>query len=288
MYIFRVLIVLCCFGMALPVSGQYISDQIDPADSTQLVALRTQRGDVLIGRLKHLSPDSVVLQIEKTIVLAYTLAEVDWLGPVAEAHWLSGDYDSAVQESAAHGYENLVYSPTGFTHARGRGEYQNSDLIYNIADYGLSDQVSIGGGVVLPPILMLRLKAAFVLSPTVRTGMGTNTFFSLERDFGGVASHYYGVLSLGPPSGFFNLTIGPLTDYESELGPVLITAGGSFTFATHWRAVLDVGFELSEPLILPNILVSYSRRRNRFAAGLLGIPDADIPIFPLLRYARRF
>lgn len=140
----------------------------------------------------------------------------------------------------------------------------------------------------IPYVLMFRVRAATPITPNWRVGIGANSFLSLEPDLKGLASHFFGIFTFGPADRFLNLTIGPLTDYESSSVPWLLTLGGSTDLSEKWSIMVDVGVVLTEGFRVPSFLISYTHRSSRFAAGIIGLPDGEPVVIPLLRYALRF
>ncbi len=187
------------------------------------------------------------------------------------------------------------FGPTAIPIQKRKGYYQNVLLTSNFANYGITNNISIGGGfefistMMGSPIWFLTPKAGFKISDNIHAGGGV---IMVGMASGGSASLGYGVftfgnsetnLSLGAGYGYFD---GKLADR-----PAFMISG------TH-RLTNSIAL-LSENYILPSLnevgIIPYFgiqgirilTKKNAFDVGAIVIPGAAIPI-PFVGYAISF
>jgi hypothetical protein len=282
------MLILCC----QPVFGQ--SPQIDSTilDSEQPQVLQTIRGDIFFGKTLSITADSVRFRIQGLDSFGFGREEVRWLGLAQNAGWLKDEVDlpSGVEDLENFYWpENLAYSMTAFPYPRRATEYRNISILYNTVDAGLSDNFSIGGGLVVPFLFILRSKVAYKLGGSFHLGAGLTNFLGTTVDSEGIVSHLFAIGTFGSPQQYINITAGPAYQWGfPEDSPFITTLGGGISFAPNWKVYADVGFAPGEDGIIPTILVSWFKKKNRLEFGVLGIADGFISAIPLIGYAHRF
>ena len=188
------------------------------------------------------------------------------------------------------------FGPTGIPIKRKKGYYQNVLLTTNFINYGITKNISIGGGfefistVLGRPIWFLTPKVGFDISKNVHVAGGViMAGFASE----GSASLGYGVFTLGTSES--NLSVGAGYGFfsgEFSKYPAVMISG------TH-RLGNSIAL-LSENYIIPNSYGNTSyfgihgirvlSPKNSFDIGAIIIPViADfIPALPFIGYARSF
>ncbi|MEZ4995539.1 MAG: hypothetical protein R2824_34295 [Saprospiraceae bacterium] len=264
-------------------------------NSPEVQILETQRGDVFFGFLKAYDRDSITFETQRALSIRIARRTIEWLGPVREAKWLQGGSSpyNIRQRLADNKYlvqfENLAYSFTAIPYPKGLAEYRNIDILFNTVDVGISDHLSIGGGMFVPLIFVLRGKLTFSVNDKLHLGVGTNGFIGLASITEGLVVHYFGMATLGDGRQYFNVTFGRVGSWiEPEESFNIATVGGSISFAERWRIYADIGLSPGETGILPSFVINWTVRRNRVGLGLLGIWDGFFEPIPLLSYAHRF
>lgn len=279
----------------IPAFGQEMKIDTSVVLQEDIQILRTVRGDVFFGRTLSLSPEEIVFQPRTITVLTFTRDEVVWLGFARNADWLRGDLrlseGGKLSYDPAYNWweENLAYSMTAFPYPQGEAEFRNISILYNSFDFGISDHLSFGGGIVIPYLLMLRTKYSFGISENFHAGIGASNFVGLSEDNEGFFTHLFLNGTIGKPQRFFNITAGRAFTWDfPEDSAYIVSLGGGFVFSEHWKIYSDVGFSPGNREIIPTMLVSWFKKRNRLELGVLGIPDSDLSVFPLIGYAHRF
>lgn len=263
-------------------------------EQEEIQVLHTKRGDVFFGFLQQFTTDSILFETQNQVSLRVARSQLEWLGPAREAKWLEGGHSPyektlrSTENKYLVRYENLAYSFTAIPYPKGLTEYRNIDLLFNTVDVGIGEHFSLGGGLFVPLVFVVRGKAAVSAADNLHFGLGINGFIGLGP-VEGLFAHYFGIATVGNAQRNFNVTFGRLanwTDPNENQG--FATVGGSLAFADKWRIYADVGLGVNEPGVLPSFVVSWAHRRNRVELGLLGIWDSFFEPIPILSYAHRF
>jgi hypothetical protein len=262
--------------------------------SKEVLILQTERGDIFFGSLKAVDSDSITFEIREEVRFKVARSNIKWLGLAREAKWLQGENSSNNQDARFTDdkyrirYENLAYSFSAIPYPKGLAEYRNIDLLFNTIDIGVSDHLSLGAGLIIPIVFVVRGKLSFSANENIHLGLGTNGFIGLGP-VEGLFVHYFAVATLGNPYRYFNVTFGRLGNWsDPEDSGNLATFGGSISFAEKWRLYADIGISPQNTGLLPSIVASWAHRRNRVELGLLGIWDGFFEPIPILSYAHRF
>lgn len=280
----------CCLITAAA-SGQTVDNKIIEGDTGQTHELRTLRGDVLYGTLLRRTDDTLFFQIRPDLVLRYPTAAVQSVR-LAPEKTAPAPTDSVQPRIAAKpdpdpGSENLLFSPTAFGLRAGKGEFRTFNILWNQVEFGLTDHFSFSGGLVLPALLSLGVKATTPVSPTVHIGAGTNLFLILP-EISISTYHVYGVITKGTKDNYLNLMFGAAGTFEGSLTPTF-SGGGAWRFSSNWRALADV-ILLAHPdgvIVAPSCSASWFDAKNRVDFGFMIFSPFPIPL-PYARYARRF
>lgn len=188
------------------------------------------------------------------------------------------------------------FGPSGIPVKKGKGYYQNVLLSGNFVNYGITKNISLGGGlefistVLGNPVWFLTPKVGFDISKNLHAGGGV-IVAGLAGE--GTASLGYGVFTVGHAE--TNFTIGAgygFINGEVSQNPAIMLSG------TH-RVSRSIAL-LSENYILP---INSSQtfyfgihgirilsKRNSFDLGAIVIPEITevIPALPYVGYVRTF
>jgi hypothetical protein len=201
------------------------------------------------------------------------------------------DYEGEFEFANPHD-TRYFFGPTGIPIKKGKGYYQNILVTTNFVNYGVTKNISIGGGfefistVLGSPIWFLTPKVGFDLSENIHVGSG---FIMAGFADEGTATLGYGVFTLGQSE--TNLSIGVgygLIDQELSDYPVIMISG------TH-RISKSIAL-LSENYVIPNSFyfgihgIRILSRKNSFDIGAIIIPEIGsvIPALPYVGYVRVF
>jgi len=305
----RVFLSLLCLFFFTPEDAvsQVFSSSINLEDSTQQHLIVTKRGDRILGRIQKIEGTTVTFIMKTGNVITYAFQDIEWVGlreeKSADSRHSKG-YDSELPRLRVaperNGCENLLVSSSAFNYEKGTGEYRNLEVLINIADVGLSDHFSVGGGMIVPFLFIVRLKATVDYNDIVHLGTGVNNFIPISEELAGDPfTHFYGVVTVGKPKAFLNATLGyvfpwnntPTFHGERETVPLLATFGGSITVAERFRFLIDVlymkGNDFDE--VMPSLSMSWLGRMSRFELGLFSSVTGESSFaLPVVTYARRF
>jgi hypothetical protein len=122
-----------------------IRSKLHVADSTQLQVLTLRDGSTLIGRISVIGADS--LTVEASVgIFSLPIASVTGLQDVSADRMKGGEYWFPNPNST-----RLFFAPSGRMLERGDGYVSDYEVLFPGVAYGVSDNVSIGGGVSLIP-----------------------------------------------------------------------------------------------------------------------------------------
>lgn len=279
------------FCLALSSSGilaqTVISSSLNLSDTTQMHQLQTQQGDRLVGRVVSMSGTQIDFLLQASgEVIPFALADVAFVGLLHEgrntAKRTRSDRNSYVTG------EELFYSATGFL-PEGKGVYRNTMLLYNSVDFRLGKYASLGGGFIVPFILMAKAKISIPVKSFIRVGVASTNYLLLGLDDGG-ASQLQGIVTLGERERHISFGAGYIFDLSLNERYPAFSMGGSYTFNERNRLYAELGYyyDRFESFVLPTLQYSLLRGRNKFDLGLIGVPSDVFFAIPTVSYYRMF
>ena len=274
--------------------SQKFSESIDLSDSTQLHIIETKRGDRFVGRITKIENTTVYFLFRNESPLQFEFQELSLVWVVGESQpGASSEPDIKKQKNAfdpsSQGPEYLLYSPTAFSYPKGGGAYRNTDLLWNTVDFGVTKNISFGGGAIVPFFFVFRGKGSFEVANQFRLGFGQNTFIPFIPDVSS-ASHIFSVASIGKAERFLNFSFGYWIDWDNPSDPYLVyTGGGGFNITDSWRILIDIFYLNNDDVgVIPSLVLSWMSKKNNVDFGFFNVPDSDIPLLPAITYQRRF
>lgn len=205
------------------------------------------------------------------------------------------DYKGKFQFPNPHD-SRYFFGPSGIPVKKGKGYYQNVLVTFNFVNYGVTKNISLGGGfefistILGHPIWFLTPKVGFDISDNFHAGGG---FIMAGFAGEGTATLGYGVATIGHAES--NLSVGAgygLMDGEFSDYPAIMISG------TH-RVGNGIAL-LSENYLFPNGSgtavyfgihgIRLMARKNSFDIGAIVIPEIaeDVPALPYVSYVRVF
>ncbi len=117
------------------------------SDSTRVQMLTAKDGSTNIGRIVGIGEDNV--QFETAFgTVAIPIAEIDELSEVSQSSLRNGRYWFANPNAT-----RLYFAPTGRMLKRGQGYFSDYYLFFPGVAYGVTDHITIGGGISLFPYM---------------------------------------------------------------------------------------------------------------------------------------
>lgn len=235
----------------------------------------------------------IIEQNEKTVVLKTVNGEISLIAANISS---IDNYDYQGKFEFANPHDTrYFFGPSGIPIKKGKGYYQNVLITTNFANYGLTENISIGGGfefistVSGTPIWFLTPKIGFDISDNIHVGGGfIMAGFAAEA----TATLAYGVFTVGHAETNFTLGAGyGLIGGELSRYPAIMISG------TH-RVSKSIAL-LTENYVIPIIGdtiyfgiqgVRIMSAKNSFDLGALFSPEFSdfIPALPYVGYARVF
>lgn len=183
---------LVVVGAASAVHAQSPDASIGTADSTEIQRIKLRDGGALIGRIVSIRNDTAYVEgsASRTTLPIASIRNVT-TSPVSALH--DGEY---WVENPNH--SRLMFGPTGEMLKAGDGYVSAYELLMVGAAVGVTDNITIGGGILLPDpgkVYFFTPKIGFSPSENVHVATGALVFkHSSESEMIGV---YYGSASLG-------------------------------------------------------------------------------------------
>lgn len=183
------------FYWFLPATG-FAQDQ---RDSTIVYRLETTDDNEFIGTLLSQTADTVRLKTQKLGVLKFARSDIKSMEVVTPGQLKAGTYWFDNPQATRY-----LFAPNGYGLKKGEGYYQNIWVIFNQASVGLTNNVSVGLGMV--PLFLFGGPTPIWLLPKVsipikkdRFNLGAGALIGTvldtqEDDFGETGSTGYGLL----------------------------------------------------------------------------------------------
>lgn len=195
--------------------------QVTP--DTSLVVIETTDGNQYIGVIVSQTEESILLRTETIGEISLQKSSVKSIKPVKKTELKKGEY----WFENPYATTRYFYNPSGYGLPAGQGYYQNTWIFMNQVSVGITDNVSIGLGMV--PTFLFALGEEDVVVPLwitpkvsipvkedkVNIGLGALYLTLIGEDVGGVGI-LYGVSTFGPKNK--NLSLGLGWGYATEGG----------------------------------------------------------------------
>lgn len=257
------LFIVLFLGALISMNTQTVQAQINvneiTVDSTVTYKITLLKGDEFIGKIISKDQNNIVIRTSSIPRIEIPVENIKSIDPVEKNSMRNGSYWYPNPNSTRY-----FFSPSAANLKKGEGYYQNSYLLFNSVNYGLTDFLSIGGGFEIlstfsgaDPIYFLTPKVGFEVSEKVHVGAGVLFMGVGDEGNFGIA---YGLGTYGNTNS--NMTLG---------------AGWGF---------LDGEFSENPFITLSGM---HRLRRNiSFVSENWFVPDLDDSYYGLLSYGIRF
>src|SRR5438105_4014504 len=255
-------------------------------DSAHLQIVTLKDGSAIFGRIVAVNADTVVFQTSGAGTIQLQLGSIREIKEIAASDVHEGSYWFPNPNST-----RLFFAPTGQMLKKGEGYVSDYALFFPGVAYGLTDNISIGGGVSLIPAAVD--EQAYYLTPKIgfsvaeKVHLATGVLFVGAK--GGTGGVYYGVGTFGD-------------------GNASVTLGGGYGFAggkieskpvgmagAELRLAKRIGF-VTENYLLPvsdnNVLYSFGLRfmgeKLTTDLALFNVSGSDVIGLPYVDFVFRF
>ena len=230
-----------------------IRDRLTVPDSTQLQRIVLRDGSTIFGRVVSVNADTIMFQSTGAGSMQIPLGSIRDVKLIPSSDFHNGSYFPNPNAT------RLFFAPTGKMLKRGEGYVGVYELFFPGVAYGLTDNISIGGGVSLLPAAVE--DQAYYLTPKIgfsvndKVHLATGVLFVGAK--GGTGGVYYGVGTVGDPNASVSFGAGyGFAGGKVESRPIAM-AGGEL------RVSQRIAF-VTENYLLPvsdnNLLYSFGLR----------------------------
>ena len=264
----------------------FSQSETDTLNQEQIVIIKMENGDEYKGTISKKDSETIVLKtINGEISLIATnvrsIENYNYIGTFG----FPNPHDT-----------RYFFAPSGIPIKKGKGYYQNVLAVFNFVNYGITENISIGGGFEFTstvgghPTWFLTPKVGFEISENIHVGGGFIMAGFVDEGSGTLG---YGVVTFGDSD--TNLSIGAgyaLIETINYDNPAIVFSG------IH-RLSKSIAL-LSENYLLPNSFehplyfgihgIRILSKKNAFNIGALIIPEVlgVVTPFPYVGYVRVF
>lgn len=196
------------------------------AQDSDVYRIETMDGSVYVGELISETDETVTIRTESAGDVTISLDSIRNMEAIGREEARRQSWHENHQSS------RYLFSPSAIGLNQGRGYYQNSWIFFNNVNYGITDHLSIGGGII-PVFLFGSVSVPFWITPRLKLPLDSDNFHLSagaliggaigESETGGV---FYGNSTWG--DGNRNLTLGLGYAFgagEIETTPVVSVSG---------------------------------------------------------------
>ena len=175
-------------------------------DKDDLFQIKLNNGNILTGKIINRSSTEISIKTDNLGIVKVkpeSIKETELINSKqlkGDEYWFSNP-----------NYTRYFFSPTAFNLKPKEGYYQNTYISINSVNVGLTDNFSIGGGVVLPLSVFITPKIGFNITKNWAVSAGTILGIIPGPQLVGI---FYGVTTIGTEEN--NLTIGGGAFYFNE------------------------------------------------------------------------
>ncbi len=227
--------VILLFFIQVQTQGQEVIIPSEPGDTTKILVVELKNGSVFQGYLVEKKEQEIIIHSENIGSITILLEDIKVARIQGSKRILPREFWFKNPNSTRY-----VFAPTAIPLGKGNGYYQNVFLTINTASYGLTDYLSIGGGLEListfaglaagnfSPILMFTPKISTKIKHNLYAGGGVMyvrvpDFFGSDPISLGIA---YGVTTIGDHNNNYSLGVGyPFMVGEKTESLILMVGG---------------------------------------------------------------
>ncbi len=201
------ILVWLAFAAAHPLVAQEIKI---PTDTSQLVSIETKDDNTFIGYIRQIETDYILVQTDKFGQIQIQKKDIRALRLVEQNQLVEGEYWSTDPNSTRY-----LFGPNGYGLRKGEGYYQNTWIFFNQVSYGITDNFTLGVGII-PLFIFAGASTPVWITPKltipikkdqINLGVG-GLFATVLGEEGGSFGVAYGQMTFGPRDRNINLGVG--------------------------------------------------------------------------------
>jgi hypothetical protein len=190
---------------------------LDPEFGNEVTVFTLKDGSIISGKIINRNKNDVVIQTAELGIISLPYTKIK-----NEREFK----DASVTETGTIWFKNpnstrYLFAPSAFQLKKGEGYYQNIYGAGNAVNYGITDNITIGGGLMGPFAAYINLKAGVKLGEYVSLAGGAivgNALFPVNGNSTGVGLGF-GVVTIGNYD--HNITVGSGYGFLNENGKVI-------------------------------------------------------------------
>ena len=278
----HLLISVLVFILASSHSNIFAQEKTDTIKVEQPIVIKTIDGDEYIGKIVREDSTSIILKTSNAdiIISKSKIKEI-------ETYKYSGKFRFPNLNDTRY-----FFGPSAIPIKKGKGYYQNVEVLLNFVNYGITNNISIGGGFEFIsltqgyPIIFFTPKVGFKISEKFHLGGGVlyGTMLGEQTRIG----LPYVVSTFGSAENNITFGGGVFISGSDTYGPTIMMSGTSrvsnnLAFLTENYLI----FVDNSPMYFGIHGIRIISRKNSFDIGLIIVQEAGIPL-PFIGYVRNF
>lgn len=205
----KIILFIALFFISAIFTPNLVFGQEIPKDSTKLHVVRTNDDNEYIGYIVSWAGETIMLKTENLGTINIQKKNIKSIVPIEKSQIVQGEYWFENPHTTRY-----FFQPNAYGLRRGEGYYQNTWIFFNQVSYGVSNNFTIGAGMI-PIFLFGGAASPFWITPRVtvpivkdKFNISTGAFIGtvLGEDTDGPFGIAYGNASVG--SRDRNLTVG--------------------------------------------------------------------------------
>lgn len=247
------IIMICMSSISVIAQKVQFSKYFNAKDSTQVHVMEMRDGEIFKGHVVSIEIDSITFTTQRNVVIEVNYKEVESIKVVGKDHIPKRPkrnvaWEKKVLAEMSSGEKEKVdtfYPQSMFIHStafkpmpKGTRSYQNVDFYFNSWEYGLGNGLAAGIQTIFPAVTNFHMKYNYSFSKIIHVGGNLNmiSIYGFGNFFGGadggdLVVYPYGVVTIGEPKAYLNVTAG-----------VFFPTGKNPEYIEKERAVFTVGF----------------------------------------------
>jgi hypothetical protein len=184
---FALLVVVAILFSGAAFSTIIAQDQstVQAEPQAEYYEIETKKGETYYGRIASRKNNQIVLILEDGVQITIPEEQVKKISKIDQSQIQKGSYWRPMPH-----YTNYYFANSAFMLEKGEGYYSNAYIFFNSLNYGITDWLTVGGGLEIistfasetPALGYFRIKAGKQLTNKVRLSGGLLTFTTSELD----------------------------------------------------------------------------------------------------------
>jgi hypothetical protein len=291
MKLHRVFAPVCC--VCLLVIGGWTSARSQTDSTAQLYKLLMVDGSELVGTVVSSAPDTVVFRTGSGMTMTIPRTSIKELRP-ASGEYVGGEYRRYDPNAS-----RLLIGPTGRPLKKGQGYFAAYEIFFTYFGFGITDNISLGGGITLLPgaegqLFYIAPKVGIsTVSENISLSLGGIYMNTTADDVGGLGA-IFAMGTFGPPTASFTAGLGYGYAEGEFSGSPLLVFGGEVQLSGSVKLLSENYVPVGADAVILSFGIRFFGERLSADLGFFypmsggeGI-DEGFPLIPWLGFAYNF